>query len=65
MTADPRALSELLEESQDLQADSLRPTHDALDELVERSNESHPDDEEGARPTVPSTTSTAGPCTRA
>ena len=35
MTADPRALSELLEESQDLQADALRPTHEALDELVE------------------------------
>ena len=35
MTADPRALTELLEESQDLQADALRPTHDALDELVE------------------------------
>ena len=28
MTADPRALSELLEESQDLQADALRPTHE-------------------------------------
>ncbi len=37
MTADPRDLSELLEESQDLQADALRPTHDALDELVELS----------------------------
>ncbi len=35
MTADPRDLSELLEESQDLQADALRPTHHALDELVE------------------------------
>ncbi len=35
MTADPRALTELLEESQDLQADALRPTHEALDELVE------------------------------
>ena len=35
MTADPRALAELLEESQDLQADALRPTHEALDELVE------------------------------
>ncbi|HTU37828.1 MAG TPA: ferritin-like domain-containing protein [Acidimicrobiales bacterium] len=38
MTADPRALGELLEESQDLQADALRPTHDALDELVERND---------------------------
>lgn len=44
MTADPRALSELLEESQDLQADALRPTHDALDELVESSHGSGPDD---------------------
>jgi len=35
MTADPGALAELLEESQDLQADAMRPTHDALDELVE------------------------------
>ena len=35
MTADPRALAELLEESQDLQADALRPTHEALDELVD------------------------------
>ncbi len=37
MTADPRALSELLDESQDLQADALRPTRAALDELVESS----------------------------
>jgi Ferritin-like domain len=35
MTADPRALSELLEESQDMQADALRPTQSALDELVD------------------------------
>jgi hypothetical protein len=35
MTADPRALTELLEESQDLQADALRPTSAALDELVD------------------------------
>ena len=35
MTADPRALAELLEESQDLQSDALRPMHDGLDELVE------------------------------
>ena len=35
MAADSRALSELLEESQDLQADALRPTRDALDELVD------------------------------
>jgi Ferritin-like domain len=38
MSPDPRALGELLEESQDLQADALRPTHDALVELVERSH---------------------------
>jgi uncharacterized protein YbjQ (UPF0145 family) len=44
MTADPRALTELLEESQDLQADALRPTHDALDEFVELSHTSHQDD---------------------
>jgi hypothetical protein len=41
MTADPRALNELLEESQDLQADAMRPTHAALDELVELSHTSH------------------------
>jgi hypothetical protein len=35
MTADPRALTELLEESQDLHADGMRPTHEALDELVD------------------------------
>jgi uncharacterized protein YbjQ (UPF0145 family) len=44
MTADPRALAELLEESQDLQADALRPTHAALDALVERSHSSHDED---------------------
>src|SRR6202167_3450521 len=44
MTADPRALTELLEESQDLQADALRPTHAALDELIERSHASHDED---------------------
>ena len=35
MTGDSRALAELLEESQDLQADALRPTRGALDEIVE------------------------------
>jgi Ferritin-like domain len=35
MTAEPRALTELLAESQDLQADALRPTYEALNELVE------------------------------
>jgi Ferritin-like domain len=44
MNADPRALAQLLEESQDLQADALRPTHEALDELVERSHSSHDED---------------------
>ena len=44
MTADPRALTELLEESQDLQADALRPTHEALDELVETAHAQREDD---------------------
>jgi ferritin-like protein len=44
MTADPRALSELLEESEDLQADALRPTHAALDELVESNHSAAPHD---------------------
>jgi ferritin-like protein len=46
MTADPRALTELLEESQDLQADALRPTHATLDELVELSHASGEGDPE-------------------
>ena len=46
MSSDPRALNELLEESQDLQADALRPTHQALDALVEL-NQS-PNDEDHA-----------------
>ena len=46
MTSDPRALTELLEESQDLQADAMRPTHDALDELVEINHS--PNDEDPA-----------------
>ena len=44
MNADPRALAELLEESQDLQADAMRPTHEALDELVELSQSSTDED---------------------
>jgi hypothetical protein len=40
MTPDPRALSELLEESQDLQADALRPTREGLGEFVEASHAS-------------------------
>jgi Ferritin-like domain len=44
MTPDPRALAELLEESQDLQADALRPTHEVLDELVELPHSSGEDD---------------------
>jgi len=46
MSSDPRALNELLEESQDLQADALRPTHEALDELVELNH--LPNDEDHA-----------------
>ncbi len=44
MTADPRDLSELLEESEDLQADALRPTHDTLDELVELNHSARDED---------------------
>ena len=44
MTAAPRELSKLLEESQDLQADALRPTNDALDELVERNHSAQEED---------------------
>ena len=44
MIPESRALSELLEESQDLQADALRPTTEALNELVEVAHE-RPDDE--------------------
>ena len=44
MTPDPRALTELLEESQDMQADALRPTNEALDELVELPRSSGEDD---------------------
>jgi len=44
MTGDPRALAELLEESQDLQADAMQPTHDGIDELVELSRSSRDDD---------------------
>jgi hypothetical protein len=44
MTVDPRALAELLEESQDLQADVMRPTHAALDELVDLRHSSGADD---------------------
>ena len=49
MTGDPRALSELLEESQDLQADALRPTRDALDEIVEAGRGSGDEDVEANR----------------
>ena len=49
MTGDPRALSELLEESQDLQADALRPTRDALDAMVETSWESSDEDVDSNR----------------
>ena len=49
MTADTRALSELLEESQDLQADALRPTKESLDELVELSEATSEGDPEANR----------------
>lgn len=44
MTPDPRALTELLDESQDLQADALRPSRQALDELVELTHEAPEED---------------------
>ena len=44
MTPDPRALRELLAQSQDLQADAMRPTHEALEELVELNRASSDDD---------------------
>ena len=56
MTGDPRALSELLEESQDLQADALRPTRDALDEIVEAAQGSGDEDVE-SQPGLPCHTS--------
>jgi hypothetical protein len=49
MTADPRALAELLEESQDLQADALRPTRDALAAVVEANRTGDADDERSNR----------------
>jgi hypothetical protein len=53
MTVDPRALAELLEESQDLQADALRPTHAALDELVDLSRPSMKSISVGCEPASP------------
>ena len=44
MIPESRALSELLDESQDLQADAMRPTHEALTELVELAKD-NPDEE--------------------
>src|ERR1700748_803970 len=44
MTAEPRALSDLLEESQDLQADALHPMRDTLDEFVETAPAGDDDD---------------------
>jgi hypothetical protein len=49
MTAEPRALSDLLEESQDLQADALHPMHETLDELVETAPTSDGSDVEANR----------------
>ncbi|HWD54898.1 MAG TPA: ferritin-like domain-containing protein [Acidimicrobiales bacterium] len=45
MTADPRALAELLEEAQDRQSDALHPTRDALDEVVEANRTGTADDD--------------------
>jgi Ferritin-like domain len=47
MTPDPKALGQLLEESQDLHADALRSTHDGINELIERSH-ARPDEEKAA-----------------
>jgi hypothetical protein len=44
MNVDPRALNELLDESQDLQADALRSTRDTLNELVEVHHEAESPD---------------------
>ncbi|HUY43814.1 MAG TPA: ferritin-like domain-containing protein [Acidimicrobiales bacterium] len=44
MNTDPSALASLLEESQDLQADALRPTSEALEELIEQHRESSDED---------------------
>jgi len=46
MTADPRDLSELLEKSQDLQADALRPTHESLNKIVELNHLAENEDHE-------------------
>ena len=44
MTADPRALAEQLEASQDLQSDALRPLHEGLHELVDSAQTQREDD---------------------
>jgi hypothetical protein len=49
MTVDPRALAELLEESQDLQADAMRPTGAALSEIVATNHSSAAEDLESNR----------------
>ena len=46
MTADPRALAEQLEASQDLQSDALRPLHEGLHELVDAAQTQPGDDPE-------------------
>ena len=53
MAADPRALAELLEESQDLQADALRPTHEALHGLVETAHAQR--EQRGSKPGISQT----------
>ena len=62
MTGDSRALSELLEESQDLQADALRPTHAAR--LTRSSSAGTNRVASTSRPTAPFTPNTVGPLLR-
>ncbi len=42
MNADPRELADLLEESQDVQADAIKASREPLGDLLERSNEHRP-----------------------
>jgi hypothetical protein len=47
VSADPRDLAELFEESQDLQADAIRDTKEPLEELVELSHQRPRSDQQG------------------
>lgn len=49
MTVEHRALSQLLEESQDVQADALRPMHESLEEFVDSASPSEAADIENNR----------------